>query len=59
MYRNALKAAGVTASLFLAIPTLAYDRLFSKRLVLDVVREAQVKLIVVDVEREQIAEWLN
>jgi len=59
MYRNALRIEGITAPLYLAIPTLAYDRLFSKKLVLDTVREVRIKLIVVDVKREEVIEWLD
>jgi hypothetical protein len=59
MYSNALQLKGVTSLLYLAIPTLAYDRLFSKTLVLDTVREVRIKLIIVDVEHEEIVEWLD
>jgi len=59
LYRSALRARGISSPLYLAIPTLAYLRLFSKSLVLDTVREAGIKLIIVDVDREEVVEWLD
>jgi hypothetical protein len=46
LYRNALKARGIEIPLYLAIPTSAYGRIFSKTVVTAMVRELQIKLIV-------------
>lgn len=59
VYRSALDEAGLEAALlYLAIPQSAYDTIFSERLGVVIREKFQLSLIVVDIEYEEITEWI-
>jgi len=45
--------------LYLAIPIQVYQRLFVKQVVNAIIHESRLKLIVVDLEREEVIQWLE
>lgn len=56
-YRSALREAGVNREVFLATSQTAYFRMQEIPFLLNRLEEFSVKVIVVDVENEQIVEW--
>ena len=59
LYRSALQLRQSDWPIYLAIPTIVYSRLFVKSVVQNVVTRNEIKLIIVDVEREEIVQWLT
>lgn len=59
IYRNVLKATNKPGVPYLAIPLEAYSRLFTKKVVSMTIDELQIKLILVDIEREEIVRWVG
>ena len=59
IYRTALHERTMDFPLYLAIPTSVYERLFKTKIVTASAREIQMKLIVVDIDREEIVTWLD
>ncbi len=59
VYRSILRIRKLEASLYLAVPANAYKRLFTTDVVSHIARESQMKLIIVDLEREEVIEWVN
>ncbi len=59
IYRNTLALKKLTMPLYLAIPSTVYDRVFSKKVVRNTISESKIKLILVDVDQEEIVEWLE
>jgi hypothetical protein len=59
IYRRVLAAKQVTADLYLAVPDFAYEELFRKQIIAAAVQEIRLKLIVVNIEREEITTWLD
>ena len=57
-YRAAMKLADFPESLWLAVPTQAYTRFFRRHLVRSVVEDARIALILVDLDREEVAQWI-
>ena len=58
-YRNALDLNNIHSSLYLAVPLVIYSTFFQKPLVQAVIRDTQIKLIVADLEKEEIVTWKN
>jgi hypothetical protein len=58
VYRGLLNERQVEADLYLAVPTFAYESVF-KRMGMAAVRENRVKMIVIDLDREVITQWLR
>jgi hypothetical protein len=59
LYRNALRLAGDLSLLYLAIPITIYSTLFHSAAVQATLQEAKIKLIVIDLDREEIVLWLD
>jgi hypothetical protein len=59
LYRSMLRVRGFETPLYLAIPEPVYQRLFLKNVVQDVLQESRIKLIIVDIEREEVLQWLD
>jgi hypothetical protein len=57
IYRSALRVRDGTETLYLAVPTHAHIELFQRRVVRDTIREAGIRLLVVDLDREEIVQW--
>ncbi|MBZ0288880.1 MAG: hypothetical protein K8I30_14785 [Anaerolineae bacterium] len=59
IYRNVLQVKSISATLYLAIPDQAYQRLFIGAIVSATINESKINLIVVDVDREEIIQWFD
>ncbi|MBI5667233.1 MAG: hypothetical protein HZC41_04425 [Chloroflexi bacterium] len=57
IYRSLLRQKGLMEELYLAVPFHAFSGVF-QQLAMEVVNEIRVKMIVVDLDGEVIAEWL-
>jgi hypothetical protein len=57
-YRYALELQEPERVLYLAVPLTIYNAFFVKTFISLVVQRSQVNLIVYDVEKEEIAQWL-
>ncbi len=58
LYRSILKQAGSTLPLYLAVPVSAYKDIFST-IAQSVVEEIRMKLLVVDMTKEEIVQWIE
>ena len=58
IYRNLLERNAIAIPLYLAIPLEAYSGVFN-RMAFPMITQNHVKMIVVDLEREVIDQWLN
>jgi len=58
VYRDLLKQSPTKPPLYLAVPTHAYYGIF-RDAGMGVVNEAQIKLLVVDIEHEVIEQWIE
>jgi hypothetical protein len=48
-----------TPSLYLAVPQAAYDGILNEEIGLEIRERYKLRLIVVNVEREEISQWIN
>jgi XisH protein len=58
VYRNLLREHGIQLPLYLAVPLHAYAGVIS-RMALSVMAQNDVKMIVIDIEREAVIQWLS
>lgn len=58
-YQNALMLAKIQEALYLAIPHAAYERLIKRQIVAATLQSSGVKLLVVDIELEEIVGWIG
>jgi XisH protein len=59
LYRSILKLKELVIPIYLAIPTVAFVTLFTQAEVKITVQDVGIKLIVVDLEKEEVAEWID
>ena len=59
VYRTMIELKGVQAKIYVAIPSFIYERLFRRQVVAETIRIANIKLIVVDIDREEIIQWID
>jgi XisH protein len=59
IYRNVLKLRQYSAQLYLATPMTTFNRLFKQVAVTATIQDVQISLIVVDIEREEVVQWLD
>ena len=59
VYRTIMEMKAVPAKIYMAIPVFVYNRLFRRQVVAKTIQEAKIRLIVVDIEREEIVQWLD
>lgn len=57
IYRSLLRLSSPDYSLYMAVPTEAYHGILND-IGMDVIRESQIKLLIVDLAREVIDQWL-
>jgi len=57
-YRKGLTSQDPDRTLYLAIPTLLYERFFSNLFIRDLIQDHQVPLLVYNVEQERIDRWI-
>ena len=58
VYRNALSANQILAPVYLAIPLIAYENFLLGELVQAVLKDIHMDLIVIDLEKEEVVEWI-
>ena len=58
VYRNLLKREANEAELYLAVPTVAYYGIFQV-LALPLINDLAVKIMLVDLEKEEIEQWIS
>ena len=59
LYREIISLAGLDFELYLAISSLIYESFFLRRGTHEVVQRRQLKLLVVDVEHEELIQWID
>lgn len=58
VYRSLLKTRGLPHDLYLAVPTFAYYGVI-QQIAKIVITESKIKMIVIDIEREEVELWLD
>lgn len=58
-YRTALRSEDPERILYLAVPSVIYNDFFNLPFTQTVVSENQLKIIIYDIDKEEIVEWLN
>lgn len=58
VYRNLLRQRNITDDLYLAIPLHAYEGVF-RQVATPIMDEIQLKMIVVNLDKEEIEQWLG
>ena len=58
-YRKIIEVSDAPAPVYLTVPHHVYETFFQKRAVQALLEEAKIKLIVVNLETEEIVRWLN
>ncbi len=58
-YRTALRAEEPNRTLFLAVPLSTYNNFFTLSFTQTVISENKLKLVVYNVETEEVAQWIN
>ena len=58
-YRIALQKHSPTRILYLAIPDIIYDGIFSTRFGQEIIAETHLKILVYDVQEEKIVQWIE
>lgn len=58
LYRSVLREREIHYPLYLAVPHVAYTTLFDP-IVKRVIQEAQINLVIVNLEQEEVQEWIE
>jgi hypothetical protein len=58
-YRTALRSEDPERTLYLAVPSVIYQNFFTLPFTQAVVHENQLRIVIYDVDREEIVEWLS
>lgn len=58
VYRNALLLNNIASPVFLAVPANVYQSLFQETLIQAVLHDIQIKIVVVDLKKEEVAQWI-
>lgn len=59
IYRNVLRLGGISAKLYLAIPHTVYDRIFLTKATAATISDVKIRLLLVDIDREEIVQWFD
>jgi len=59
VYRNALKLNNIESPVYLAIPAVTFRKFFQQVLIEHVLRDTLVNLVVVDLDKEEIVQWMS
>ncbi|GIK65142.1 MAG: hypothetical protein BroJett018_29360 [Chloroflexota bacterium] len=59
LYREALHLKNITVPLYLSVPRTIYDTFFARRMVQAVLKNANIKIMVVDIELEEVIQWIK
>jgi hypothetical protein len=58
LYRQALLLKNIDTPIFLAIPEHAFEQLLRRQTIMSVMNETQVKLVVVNLDTEEVVSWI-
>lgn len=58
-YRNALTINDMQLPVYLSVPSSVFTTFFQIPLIAAVVADAQIKLVVIDLEKEEIIQWIS
>lgn len=58
-YRNALQVNGIISPVYLSVPKAVYQSFFQIPLIEAVVQDTQIKLVVIDLEKEEVIQWIS
>ncbi len=58
-YRIALRKRSPTRILYLAVPDIIYDGIFSTQFGREIISEAHLEILVYDVPEERIVQWIE
>jgi hypothetical protein len=59
VYRNTLKLKAIKTPVYLAVPLTAYNTFFSRKSIQATLNDAKIKLVVVDIEKEEVVKWVD
>ena len=59
MYRDFIELKKLDYDLYLAVSEIGYNDLFSQQAAQVIVQRHQVKLLVVNIEQEEIVQWVT
>jgi uncharacterized Fe-S cluster-containing radical SAM superfamily protein len=59
LYKAALRANKLTFALYLAIPATAFSRLNQDPVIKATLSDAKIKLVIIDIAREVVTQWIN
>jgi hypothetical protein len=59
LYRSVLQLKAPHLPLYLAVPSRVYERLFRKTIVQNLVTASEIRLIIIDIDREEIVQWVD
>ena len=59
LYREIITLAGLDYELYLAVSSLVYEAFFLRKGTHEIVQRRHLKLLVVDVEREEVVQWIK
>jgi XisH protein len=59
LYRNILTLSNIDVPLYLSVPSNIHSSFFRRKTIQAVVQDAKIRLIVVDMEQEEIVKWLD
>jgi hypothetical protein len=59
LYRQALCLQRIDAPIYLAVPLTVYETFFQKPVIAASVTDVQMKVIVVNLEKEEVARWIH
>jgi hypothetical protein len=58
-YRSLLAPNQIDASIFLAVPALAYERLASNPDIAQLLKSLQIRFVLIDLSTEEIVRWIS
>jgi hypothetical protein len=59
VYRNVLRLNNIATSVYLALPQHIYDTFFQRAFVQATLDDIHMKLVIVDLEKEEATEWIH
>lgn len=59
VYRNALLLNDISSPVYLAIPSNVFQNFFQQALIKAVLRNTRINLVVIDLEKEELAQWIS
>lgn len=58
-YRNALQLRGLLTEIYLSVPADVYMSFFMRQTIQSVINDVKIKVVVVDIDKEEIVSWIG